>query len=96
MRKILFLMLSLGVFAFGYNEITQEYGYYKDIKSGKVFRMLCNIDSGYFEEQQAINKEGVYIPNGEADRLQYSSGSCSFVKQKLDMLVRQGKLKRVQ
>lgn len=96
MRKILFLMLSLGVFVFGYNEITQEYGYYKDIKSGKVFRMLCNIDSGYFEEQQAIDKNGVYIPNSEADRLQYSSGSCSFVKQKLDMLVKQGKLKRVQ
>lgn len=95
MRKILFLMLSLGVFAFGYNEITKEYGYYKDVKSGKVFRMFCGY-GGYFAEQQAINKGGIYIPNNAVNRMEYSSGSCSFVKQKLDMLVRQGKLKRVQ
>lgn len=94
--KTIFLMLALSLCAFGYNEITHEYGYYKDTKSGKVFRMFCNIDSGYFEEQQAINKGGMYVPNSEADRLEYSSGSCSFVKQKLDMFVKQGKLRRVQ
>lgn len=96
MRKVLFLMLSLGVFTFGYNEITREYGYYKDTKSGKVFRMYCDIDSGYFAEWQAIQKGGVYVPNKDKEPRFYNSGSCSFVAEKLNQFVKQGKLKRIQ
>lgn len=94
--RVAFLILTLGFCAFGYNQITHEYGYYKDSNSGKVFRMYCDIDSGYFVEWQAIKKGGVYVHNQNIQPREYSSGSCSFVADKLNQLVKQGKLKRVQ
>lgn len=94
--RAVFLMLALSLYAFGYNQITHEYGYYKDSKSGKVFRMYCDVDSGYFMEWQAIKKGGVYVPNQNVEPRGYNSGSCSFVAEKLKQLVNQGKLKRIQ
>ena len=96
MKRVVVLLAVLAVYASAYGRITQEYGYYQDSKNKKVFQMFCDIDVGRFTERVAVKKNGVYIPDANYNEKGYMSGSCSFVKAKLDELVKQKKLKRVQ